>query len=134
MANEILFDTFPTVLGNAKITPSQFAILVLEMIRTEGLAELLDKFRDHGFDDAARTWVGSGKNLSLSAQDVERVLGPASIQALAREANIAPKAAATEVASLLPQLVDKLTPAGHLPDKPTLDKYFDLLRQKIGML
>jgi uncharacterized protein YidB (DUF937 family) len=136
MTTDRLFDTFPTVLGNAKVTPSQFAIRVLDMIRAMpgGLPALLDRFRDNGFDDAVRSWIGKGSNFTLGPQDVQRVLGAATIEALAREAVISPKDAATEVASLLPQLVDKLTPGGVMPDEAALASYFEQLKAKIGML
>ena len=132
-----LFDTFPTHLGGAKLTPSQFAIRVLEMVEGPaygGLEGLLNRFRDHGFDDAVRSWISTGKNFTLTPQDIDRVMGPSQIETLAREANVGPREAATEVAALLPQLVDKLTPAGHLPDAPKLEEYFALLKAKIGML
>jgi len=131
-----LFDTFPTHLANAKLTPSQFAIRVLDMVETAygGLPGLLDRFRDNGFDDAVRSWVSIGSNFTLTAQDIERVLGPAQIEALARDANVGVREAATEVAALLPQLVDKLTPQGHVPDEKALAGYFAQLKAKIGML
>ena len=130
-----LFDTFPTVLGNAKVTPSQFAILLVDAIRNApgGLAGVLDRFRTAGYDDAVRSWVASGKNLSLTPQETQRVLGP-EIEILARAAVVSPQQAATETASLMPQLVDKLTPGGHVPDEATLAGYFDQLKAKIGML
>ena len=81
-----------------------------------------------------RSWVGKGKNLTLSPLDIERVLGPAQIEALARDANVGVREAATEIAALLPQLVDKLTPQGVVPDAKTLAGYFGQLRAKIGML
>jgi len=130
-----LFDTFPTVLGNAKITPSQFAILVVDAIRGTpgGLNAFLDRFRTAGFDDAVRSWIAKGKSFSLTPEEVERVLGP-EIEVLARVAVISRQQAATETASLIPQLVDKLTPAGVVPDEATLAGYFEQLRGKIGML
>ena len=129
-----LFDTFPTHLANAKLTPSQFAIRVVELIEAAGLPGLLDRFRSHGFDDAVRSWVSNGQNFTLTPLEVERVLGPAQIEALARDANVGTREAATEVAALLPQLVDKLTPQGHVPDDETLAGYFQQLKGKIGML
>ena len=132
-----IFETYTSNLGATGITPSQFALLVLDMMRSNssgGLAGLLDRFKDAGLDDAVRSWVGNGKNLILSPQDVERVLGTARIELLAHKAGVPPKAAAAETASLLPQLVDKLTPGGFLPDDDTLGRNFDLLRDKIGML
>jgi len=131
-----LFDTFPTHLANAKLTPSQFAIRVVDLMQTAygGLPGLLDRFRDNGFDDAVRSWVSVGANFILTPQDIERVLGPAQVEALAREANLGVRETATEVAVLLPQLVDKVTPQGHVPDEKTLAGYFDQLKSKIGML
>jgi uncharacterized protein YidB (DUF937 family) len=131
-----LFDTFPTHLANAKLTPSQFAIRVLDTIENAygGLAGVLDRFRDHGFDDAVRSWVSTGKNFTLTPLDIERVLGPSHIESIARDANVGVREAAAEVAALLPQLVDKLTPQGHVPDAQTLAGYFAQLRTKIGML
>jgi uncharacterized protein YidB (DUF937 family) len=130
-----LFDTFPTVLGNAKVSPSQFAIMLVDSLRMApgGLAGVLDRFRTAGYDDAVRSWVGSGKNLSLTPQEVQQVLGP-EIEILARAAVVSPQQAATETASLIPQLVDKLTPGGHMPDEATLAGYFEQLKAKIGML
>jgi len=131
-----LFDTFPTHLANAKLTPSQFAIRVLDMLETAygGLPGLLDRFRDNGFDDAVRSWISTGRNFTLTPQDIERVLGPSQIEAIARDANVGVREAAVEIAALLPQLVDKLTPQGHVPDEKTLAGYLAQLRQKIGML
>jgi uncharacterized protein YidB (DUF937 family) len=131
-----LFDTFPTHLANAKLTPSQFAIRVVELMESAygGLPALLDRFRDHGFDDAVRSWISNGPNFTLTPLDIERVLGPTQIEALAREANVGAREAATEVAALLPQLVDKLTPQGVVPEAPALQAYFQQLKDKIGML
>ena len=131
-----LFDTFPTHLANAKLTPSQFALRVVDMMQTAygGLPGLLDRFRDHGFDDAVRSWISTGKNFTLGPLDIERVLGPSHIESIARDANVGVREAGSEIAALLPQLVDKLTPQGHLPDEKTLASYFAQLRSKIGML
>ena len=132
-----IFETYTSVLGASGITPAQFALHVLEMLRSPthgGLPGFLDKFRDHGFDDAVRTWIGKGANLTLSPEDVKRVLGGRAIDMLAHKAGVPPKTAAHELAALIPQLVDKLTPSGHLPDEEMLDKNFKQLAEKIGML
>lgn len=136
-SGDALFDTFPTHLGGAKVTPAQFALNVLEMMQASshgGLSGLLDRFRDHGFDDAVRTWIGNGANLTLNPADVKRVLGSRTIEMLAHKAGVTPEAATSELAALIPQLVDKLTPAGHLPDEEALAANFKQLAEKIGML
>ena len=132
-----IFETYTSALGTSGTTPAKFAILVLDMMQSNsqgGLSGLLDRFRDHGFDDAVRTWIGNGANLALNPEDVKRVIGSRSIEMLAHKAGVPPKAATAELASLIPQLVDKLTPAGHLPDEEGLARNFDLLKEKIGML
>ena len=132
-----IFETYTSNLGTSGITPSQFAILLLDHMRTSssgGLPGLLDRFRDLGLDDAVRSWIGNGKNIGITAQDVERALGSARIELLAHKAGVPPRTASAEIASLLPQLVDKLTPAGYMPDEEGLGRNFDLLKEKIGML
>jgi uncharacterized protein YidB (DUF937 family) len=65
---------------------------------------------------------------------VKRVLGSRTIDMLAHKAGVTPEAATSELAALIPQLVDKLTPAGHLPDEEQLAANFRQLAGKIGML
>ncbi|MEO5691762.1 MAG: YidB family protein [Usitatibacter sp.] len=132
-----LFDTFASVLGSTGVSASRFANLALGLIHSErhgGIEGLLDRFRDLGLDDAVRSWVGPGKNISVSRDNVIRAIGMPHISELAQAAGIPPELAATELSSLLPQLIDRMTPAGKLPEGEQLEAALAALKTKIGMI
>ncbi len=132
-----LFDTFASVLGSTGVSPSRFANLALGLIHSDrhgGLEGLLDRFRDLGLDDTVRSWVGTGKNLTVSRDDVIRAIGMPHIAELAQAAGIPPELAATELSSLLPQLVDRMTPTGKVPQGEHLEQALSALKTRIGMI
>lgn len=87
-----------------------------------GLTGLLDKFKSGGLGQLADSWVGTGENLPISAEQIQGVLGSEQIQQLAAKVGIAPEALSGQLASLLPQLIDKVTPNGSVPDQGSLQQ------------
>ena len=86
--------------------------LVLELLsnQQDGIAGLLEKFRQNGLDGAVSSWIGPGTNLPVSPEQIQQVLGQEQIQAFAQRAGITPEAASAHLAKALPNIVDKLTP------------------------
>jgi hypothetical protein len=80
-----------------------------------GLGEILDAFRRNGLGDRADSWVGTGPNKPISAEDIERALGIDRVSEAARQAGVQPREAANGMAVGLPELIDKLTPKGQVP-------------------
>ena len=80
-----------------------------------GLAGLIQSFEQAGLGAQAGSWVGSGQNLSISADDIQKVLGDTRLGALAQQYGITPQMLATGLAQVLPQLIDHLTPNGQMP-------------------
>jgi uncharacterized protein YidB (DUF937 family) len=78
------------------------------------LKELVGKFESSGFGDKVKSWVGTGPNESLGVDDVKRALGP-KVSELAAKLGIGEDQAAEELATTLPDAVDKATPDGTLP-------------------
>ena len=97
-----------------------------------GLAGLLRQFQAGGLGHVADSWVGTGKNLPIFAEQIQSVLGSAQIQQMAAKAGISPEILSGQLANLLPQLVDKATPDGKLPDQGSLQQGLGSLLQ--GML
>jgi uncharacterized protein YidB (DUF937 family) len=132
-----IFDTYTSALGGTDTTAARFAALALEYVQSPahgGLPGLLDRFRTFGFDDQVRSWIGDGRNLNVTRQDVERVMGAADLQDLAGKAGVAVDAAAQEMAALLPQFVNMLTPSGLLPDGDAMAEAFAAIKSRIGMI
>ena len=87
-----------------------------------GLAGLLERFKAGGLGHLADSWVSPGENLPISAEQVQSVFGAEQIQQMASKAGIAPEALSGKLAELLPQVVDKATPNGSIPDQSSLQR------------
>jgi uncharacterized protein YidB (DUF937 family) len=80
-----------------------------------GLGGLLGKFQSAGLGDKAQSWVGTGSNEAVSGDEVEQALGSDAISQLAAKTGMSAGQAKDGLASMLPGLIDKLTPGGQLP-------------------
>jgi uncharacterized protein YidB (DUF937 family) len=74
------------------------------------------------------SWVGTGQNLPVSAEQIQAVLGSGQLGQIASQLGLNESQAAGGLADLLPQVIDSLTPNGQLPQGD------DLLAQGLDML
>lgn len=105
--------------------------IVMQLInnpQTGGLGGLLQSFQQGGLGEVVNSWVSTGQNLPISAEQLQSVLGGAQLQNIAAQLSISPEQASGSLADLLPQVVDQLTPNGQLPQGG------DLLAQGLDML
>jgi uncharacterized protein YidB (DUF937 family) len=63
---------------------------LMEMIHNQpgGLSGLLQSFHDKGLGELVTSWVGTGQNLPISADQIEHVLGSEQVQQLAAKLGI----------------------------------------------
>ena len=89
---------------------------LIDMLGTQGGVQGLTRiFEEKGMGDVVASWIGTGANQPITADQIARVLGPDRIAQLAAKAGIPPERAQQVVAQLLPNLVDHLTPDGRIP-------------------
>lgn len=90
---------------------------LLQMINNQpgGLSGFLQGFHDKGMGGLVSSWIGTGQNLPISADQISHVLGSDQVKQLATSVGISPDAAGSSLAKLLPLLVDHLTPNGQVP-------------------
>lgn len=81
-----------------------------------GLGDLLTKFQQAGLGEAASSWVGTGENLPVSPDQVEGALGSDLLSQIARQIGLPQGETAGQLSELLPQVVDRMTPNGHVPE------------------
>ena len=88
--------------------------LVMHLVNSYpgGLPGLLQAFTQSGLGQQAQSWVSTGHNLPVSADQVAAALGGGQLQSLARQFGMNQDQAAGGLADLLPQVVDHLTPNG----------------------
>lgn len=93
-----------------------------------GLPGLLQKFQQAGFSEQVNSWLGEGKNLPISADQIITALGSGTLAKLASQFGMANDQASSGLAQILPGLVDSLTPGGKITDSPlSADKLGSLL-------
>ena len=80
-----------------------------------GIAGLQSMFQQGGLGHILSSWVGSGQSLPISPDQLQNVLHSGALQAAAQKAGIDPSQLTGAMSSLLPHLVDKLTPNGQVP-------------------
>jgi uncharacterized protein YidB (DUF937 family) len=78
-----------------------------------GLQGLVQKFQQGGLGDVVQSWVSTGQNLPISADQLGQVLGPDVMSKLGGGAGGGDLMG--QLSQMLPQVVDKLTPNGQLP-------------------
>jgi uncharacterized protein YidB (DUF937 family) len=86
------------------------------MQQNGGLAGLVEMFNKGGLSQQAASWVGSGENLPVSADQISQVLGGGALADLAGRFGIDPQQLSGSLAQYLPEVVNQLTPQGRLPD------------------
>lgn len=81
----------------------------------DGLGGLIKQFQQKGLGDAIDSWVNRGKNKSVAPDEVSAALGGDVVNELAQRTGLSRDQVVTELARMLPNAVDKLTPDGRLP-------------------
>ena len=87
-----------------------------------GLGGLLEKLQQGGLSNATNSWVGSGQNQPVSANQLSSALGPDVIKSLAQQTGLSEDDLSKQLSQALPGLVDKLTPNGRLPTMAELSR------------
>jgi len=119
--------------GQSAGTDSSLLGSIMQMLnnpQSGGLSGLVQSFKDGGLGDVVNSWISTGKNLPISADQIQNVLGGDQIKNLAGKLGISTDQVSGQLASLLPQVVDKLTPDGTLPQGDLLAKGMELLKGK----
>jgi uncharacterized protein YidB (DUF937 family) len=91
--------------------------LALSMLQQNGgLEGILGKFRESGLSHQADSWVSTGENMSISPDQLQNVFGASTISELASRLGVSEQQAGSEMAQVLPEVINRLTPEGQVPE------------------
>ncbi len=107
------------------------AVMGLINNHSGGLSGLVQAFQDKGLSNIAASWVSTGKNLPITPEQIQGVLGNTQIRDIAQKLGVSPEAASAQLSQLLPTVVDKLTPEGQIPSSDLLAQGMNLLKGKL---
>jgi uncharacterized protein YidB (DUF937 family) len=80
-----------------------------------GVQGIVNQFEKQGLGATVKSWVGTGANQPISADQVHQALGAGALQQLAAKAGMSLPDLTQKLAQILPQAIDKLTPNGVVP-------------------
>jgi len=99
-----------------------------------GLGGVLQQLQASGLADHVASWVSSGNNLPVSADQITQALGGAGglLAQLAEHAGTTPQEASEQLSQWLPHIVDHLSPNGQMPDLASLGGLLGQLAKTAG--
>jgi len=80
-----------------------------------GLNAIVAKLRQAGLTEQVKSWIGTGQNLPITADQLKQVLGSDVVRQLAAKYNIPIDQVSEVLAHELPLAVDRASPDGKLP-------------------
>jgi uncharacterized protein YidB (DUF937 family) len=96
-----------------------------------GLGGLMGQFQQAGLGNLMQSWVSKGPNPPISEQQLSSVLGNDVLSQFAARAGLPAGQGGSVLASLLPSVIDQLTPDGTVPPQNSLEGSLGSL---LGML
>ena len=85
-----------------------------------GISGLQQMFQQKGLGGVVNSWIGTGQNMPVSADQLQNVLHSGALEQVAAKAGIDSSQLTSMMSTLLPHVVDKLTPNGQVPDSGVL--------------
>jgi uncharacterized protein YidB (DUF937 family) len=97
-----------------------------------GLGDVISAFNKSGLGDVMSSWVGGGPNKPVDPGALANVLGPEILGQFAQKAGIGQADAGSALASVLPELINHITPQGQVPQGNALDGVLGSLLGQLG--
>ena len=97
-----------------------------------GLAGLAQQFDKQGLGHLMQSWISTGENKPISPDQMHQVLGAEQVQQFARKTGMQAPDVTNALTALLPQLIDKLTPQGQVPQQNDLQGMLTGLLGNLG--
>jgi uncharacterized protein YidB (DUF937 family) len=97
--------------------------MLLEYINSPqvgGISGLQQMFQQKGLGGVISSWIGTGQNLPISAEQLQSVLHCDVLQNIVAKTGLDQKQVASVLSQVLPHIVDQLTPNGQAPEPNAL--------------
>jgi len=99
--------------------------------RSGGLSGLRDKMQNGGLGNVFGSWVNRGANQPVDPGHLDKAVGGGLLAQLAEKLGLPRDQAAAHLADVLPEVVDRATPDGRLPDDNDIPD--DVARELSGL-
>jgi uncharacterized protein YidB (DUF937 family) len=126
-----LFDSVAGAMMNKVMgDKGPLAKLAMELFQQYGgLPGILQALKNGGLTEQVDSWVGTGANQHVNAQQIGVALGGSVLAGLAAKLNMSTDDLTGKIAEHLPDVVNQLTPNGAVENNPAL-----IMSRLMGML
>ena len=105
-------------------------MMLLQVLQQNGgLGGLMGRMQQAGMGDQVQSWIGTGANQQISPDALSQIFGHGQLDQIAQQLGMSRQDAAGGMASMLPDLVNEMTPQGQLPENSN-----DLVSQVLASL
>jgi uncharacterized protein YidB (DUF937 family) len=80
-----------------------------------GIGGIMQQFQAQGLGDTIKSWVGTGPNQPIAPDQLHQALGADTMTQLATKLGMTPQELSAKLSTVMPQVIDKMTPAGVVP-------------------
>ena len=97
--------------------------LVVELLNKPeigGVSGLVKLFQERGLEGIVSSWIGTGQNMPISSEQIQQVLGGDTLKKVSETTGLPVENLSSDLANLLPMVIDKLTPNGEVSDSHSL--------------
>jgi uncharacterized protein YidB (DUF937 family) len=99
---------------------------------TGGLGGLIGAFEKAGLSSMMSSWISTGPNPPIQPSQLASVVGSDTLSQFARKAGIDAGQASAVLASVLPALINEVTPDGQVPQASSLESALGSLLGGLG--
>jgi uncharacterized protein YidB (DUF937 family) len=105
---------FDGILGG--VVGAEMATVVNGLIEKHGgIGGIVSQLEQQGLGNTVKSWVGTGTNQPISADQIHQVFGSDMVKQMAAKVGLSPDVLAAKLSQILPQAIDHLTPNGTIP-------------------
>src|SRR5215471_8932694 len=113
---ELLDGLLGGLMGGGTQGQSPLVQVALQLIQQNGgLPGIISKFQHGGMTEEANSWVGTGQNMPMTGNQLQEILGSGSIGQIAKQLGLSHGDTSSNLAQILPQIIDQMTPKGQIP-------------------
>jgi len=87
-----------------------------QLITGEGIEGLMKKFKSLGMDEVLSSWIGTGKNLPISKDQILKVFGEDKIKEFSEKTGVTMDKSQDIIKDMLPGIIDKISPNGKIEE------------------
>lgn len=119
--------------GQGTVNPMLEAVMKLVNDPAHGgLPGLVQSFQQRGLGGIVDSWVSTGRNLPISPDQLAQGLGSDKLGSLAQSLGMNPGDLSSKLSEILPNVVDKLTPDGQVPESGELGSLLASVTKRLG--